>query len=94
MQQCASLRGALCAPPSRSPCAPLRRRGTRSAPGACASGRRVGHVERKTKETSVSVTLDLDGTGVCHAASGIPFLDHMLDVRALKAAGGLRIARA
>ena len=38
-------------------------------------------MERKTKETSVSVTIDLDGTGVCVSQSGIPFLDHMLDVR-------------
>ena len=29
----------------------------------------------------MSVTLDLDGTGKCEANTGIPFLDHMLDVR-------------
>ncbi len=39
---------------------------------------RVATIKRTTKETDVSVTLNLDGTGVCKAATGIPFLDHML----------------
>jgi imidazoleglycerol-phosphate dehydratase len=35
---------------------------------------------RTTRETSVSVSLDLDGTeGKVHAATGLPFFDHMLD---------------
>jgi imidazoleglycerol-phosphate dehydratase len=33
---------------------------------------------RKTGETDVQVYLNLDGTGTCKAATGIPFLDHML----------------
>ncbi|HEY9708431.1 MAG TPA: imidazoleglycerol-phosphate dehydratase HisB [Oculatellaceae cyanobacterium] len=33
---------------------------------------------RTTGETDVQVTLNLDGTGACTAATGIPFLDHML----------------
>jgi imidazoleglycerol-phosphate dehydratase len=33
---------------------------------------------RKTGETDVQVYLHLDGTGTCKAATGIPFLDHML----------------
>ena len=41
---------------------------------------RVAFVERKTKETSVFVKINLDGTGKCDCASGVPFLDHMLDV--------------
>ena len=41
---------------------------------------RVALVERKTKETSVFVKINLDGTGKCDCASGVPFLDHMLDV--------------
>ena len=41
---------------------------------------RVATVERSTKETRVSVTINLDGTGKCEAHTGIPFLDHMLDV--------------
>lgn len=43
---------------------------------------RKGFVERKTKETKVSVAIDLDGTGVCNANTPIPFLNHMFDVRA------------
>jgi imidazoleglycerol-phosphate dehydratase len=35
-------------------------------------------VHRTTGETDVQVTIDLDGTGSCTAATGIPFLDHML----------------
>lgn len=35
-------------------------------------------VSRKTGETDVSVSINLDGTGTCLAATGIPFLDHML----------------
>eukprot|EP00850_Spirogloea_muscicola_P003177 SM000012S25439 [mRNA] locus=s12:1139176:1140819:+ [translate_table: standard] len=40
---------------------------------------RSATVLRKTKETNVEVTINLDGTGLCIADSGIPFLDHMLD---------------
>ncbi len=40
---------------------------------------RTASVERKTKETEVSVTLDLDGTGIYDNQTGIGFLDHMLD---------------
>ena len=43
---------------------------------------RVGSVQRKTKETRVDVSIGLDGTGVCSSKSGIPFLDHMMDVSA------------
>ena len=39
---------------------------------------RTANVERVTKETSVNVSLDLDGSGNADADSGIPFLDHML----------------
>lgn len=44
------------------------------------SPRRVAAVKRKTKETSVSVLLDLDGNGKGSIRTGIPFLDHMLDL--------------
>ncbi|KAG0630676.1 hypothetical protein M758_1G195900 [Ceratodon purpureus] len=40
---------------------------------------RVGSVSRETKETSVEVSINLDGTGICDCDTGIPFLDHMLD---------------
>jgi imidazoleglycerol-phosphate dehydratase len=40
---------------------------------------RTAEVERSTKETKIRVRVDLDGTGCARLASGIPFLDHMLD---------------
>ena len=39
---------------------------------------RTASVTRTTGETDVQVALNLDGTGQCHADTGIPFLDHML----------------
>lgn len=39
---------------------------------------RSGTVERATKESSVHVTVELDGTGVSDIATGVPFYDHML----------------
>lgn len=39
---------------------------------------RIASVSRKTGETDVQVTVNLDGTGKCNAKTGIPFLDHML----------------
>lgn len=39
---------------------------------------RTASVKRTTGETDVQVSLNLDGTGTCTAATGIPFLDHML----------------
>ncbi|MED6150765.1 imidazoleglycerol-phosphate dehydratase [Stylosanthes scabra] len=43
------------------------------------SGARIGEVKRVTKETNVSVKINLDGCGVADSSTGIPFLDHMLD---------------
>ena len=39
---------------------------------------RAGRVERSTKETSVKVEIDLDGTGQASITTGIGFFDHML----------------
>lgn len=40
---------------------------------------RVAEVRRDTKETQVSVRVDIDGGGVAKLATGIGFFDHMLD---------------
>ena len=40
---------------------------------------RTASVARKTNETEIAVTVDLDGTGTYEVATGIGFLDHMLE---------------
>ena len=40
---------------------------------------RKAEIQRDTRETQIRVALDLDGRGDAKLASGIPFLDHMLD---------------
>jgi imidazoleglycerol-phosphate dehydratase len=60
---------------------------------------RTGAVTRKTKETDVSVEVNLDGQGRAEVGTGIGFLDHMLDLLArhsrmditVKAKGDLHI---
>ncbi len=39
---------------------------------------RTASVTRKTNETEIEISLDLDGIGRCEVATGIGFLDHML----------------
>ena len=41
--------------------------------------KRSAEVERRTRETSVTVALKLDGAGRGEAKTGVPFLDHMLE---------------
>ena len=46
---------------------------------------------RTTRETDIAVTLNLDGTGVCHVETGIGFLNHMLELFARHALVDLEI---
>ncbi|CCD96491.1 imidazoleglycerol-phosphate dehydratase [Bradyrhizobium sp. ORS 375] len=60
---------------------------------------RSATIKRKTKETDIEVSVNLDGTGVVDIATGIGFFDHMLDLLArhsridmtVKAVGDLHI---
>ena len=36
-------------------------------------------IKRNTLETQITARFNLDGTGICKANTGVPFLDHMLD---------------
>ena len=41
---------------------------------------RIASITRKTSETSITLQLDIDGSGQCRIDSGIGFLDHMLQL--------------
>ncbi len=41
--------------------------------------KRTANITRKTRETEISLMLDLDGTGKTEIRSGVGFFDHMLD---------------
>ena len=44
---------------------------------------RKAKVERKTKETNISLSIDLDGRGSSEISTEIPFFDHMLSLMAM-----------
>jgi len=60
---------------------------------------RTATITRKTKETDIQVSVNLDGTGVSDVATGVGFFDHMLDLLArhsriditVKAVGDLHV---
>jgi imidazoleglycerol-phosphate dehydratase len=53
---------------------------------------RVGTVNRTTKETSIDLSIDLDGSGTTEVSTGIPFYDHMLEQVGKHGGFDLRIA--
>jgi len=44
---------------------------------------RTSEIERKTKETGISIKLNIDGSGKNEISTGIPFFDHMLTLFAV-----------
>ena len=52
---------------------------------------RTARIERKTAETEIALTLDLDGTGRAEIATGVGFFDHMLTLLAKHAAIDLSV---
>jgi imidazoleglycerol-phosphate dehydratase len=53
---------------------------------------RSARIERITRETSIVVSIDFDGSGHADIATGVPFLDHMLDQVARHGAMDVSIA--
>ena len=52
---------------------------------------RQARIERKTKETEIAVSVNLDGTGKYNVSTGIGFLDHMLTALARHASFDLEV---
>ncbi len=53
---------------------------------------RTAEIHRQTKETDVRVVLNLDGNGQSQVSTGLPFLDHMLDLFARHGLFDLEVA--
>jgi imidazoleglycerol-phosphate dehydratase len=64
----------------------------KSKDGLAQNSTRVAQVQRKTKETDVRVKLDLDGHGRSRIGTGLPFLDHMLELFAKHGLFDLNVA--
>ena len=54
--------------------------------------RRSAEIVRKTRETDIRLTLDLDGQGRAEVATGVGFLDHMLELFARHSLCDLTVA--
>ena len=50
-----------------------------SSASAATAALRRGEIHRATKETSIDVVFNIDGTGTTNISTGIGFFDHMLD---------------
>src|SRR5437899_3606583 len=57
-----------------------------------ASPPRAARIERTTRETSIVVSVNFDGSGRADVGTGVPFLDHMLDQVARHAAMDLDVS--
>lgn len=64
----------------------------KSKDGLARNPTRVAQVQRKTKETDVRVVLNLDGHGQARISTGLPFLDHMLELFAKHGLFDLHVA--
>jgi imidazoleglycerol-phosphate dehydratase len=49
-----------------------------NAPTSTPDAHRTADIHRATKETSIDVVVDIDGTGVTEVSTGLPFFDHMV----------------
>jgi imidazoleglycerol-phosphate dehydratase len=52
---------------------------------------RKASLERNTRETQIRIALNLDGSGAAQVRTGVPFLDHMLDLLARHSLSDLAI---
>ncbi len=53
---------------------------------------RIATIKRKTAETDITLTLDVDGRGVSNISTGVPFFDHMLTLFAKHGLFDLHVA--